>query len=85
MTYFHPQEEFQFQALYDYDEEHLGTRYLVEFPMGRVTSAATAPITRARTAGELDIEIDGLATTSSTKSRWMSSRRSRPDAAATAG
>ena len=27
--------------------------------MGRVTSAATAPITRARTAGELDIEIDG--------------------------
>ena len=34
MTYFHPQEEFQFQALYDYDEEHPGTRYLVEFPDG---------------------------------------------------
>lgn len=30
MTYFHPEEEFQFGVLYEYGDERPGTRYLVE-------------------------------------------------------
>ena len=29
MTYFHPEEKFQFGVLYGYDDEHPGTRYLI--------------------------------------------------------
>jgi hypothetical protein len=35
MTYFHPEEEFQFGVLEEYNDNHAGTRYLVEFPRRR--------------------------------------------------
>ena len=34
MTYFHPEDKFQFGVLYGYDDEHPGTRYLIESPNG---------------------------------------------------
>ncbi len=33
MTYFHHEEECQFGVLSDYDDEHPGTRYRIEFPV----------------------------------------------------
>lgn len=58
MTYFHPQEEFQFQALYDYDEEHPGTRYMIEFPDGESYICRYFTDYESENSGELDIEMD---------------------------
>ena len=40
MTYFHPEEEFRFGVLEEYDDIHPGTRYLVEFPTRPTNSCA---------------------------------------------
>ena len=54
MTYFHPEEECQFGVLEEYEEyndNHPGTRYLVEFPDGEsYVGAATSRPMKARTA-----------------------------------
>lgn len=58
MSYFHPQEESQFGVLYDYDEEHPGTRYLIEFADGESHICTYFTDYESENSGGLDIEMD---------------------------
>ena len=58
MTYFHPEEEFQFGVLEEYDDNHPGTRYLVEFPDGEGYVCRYFASYVSENSGELDIEMD---------------------------
>lgn len=58
MTYFHPEEEFQFGVLEEYDDNHPGTRYLVEFPDGESYVCCYFASYESENSGELDIEMD---------------------------
>ena len=58
MTYFHRQEEFQFGVLYKYDDEHPGTRYLIEFPNGESYICRYFTSYESENSGDLDIEMD---------------------------
>lgn len=58
MTYFHPEEEFQFGVLEEYDDNHPGTRYLVEFPDGESYVCRYFAAYESENSGELDIEMD---------------------------
>jgi hypothetical protein len=58
MTYFHPEEEFQFGVLEEYNDIHPGIRYLVEFPDGESYVCRCFAFYESENSGELDIEID---------------------------
>lgn len=58
MTYFHPEEEFQSQVLYDHHGEHPSARYLIEFPNGESYVCRYATSYESENSGELDIETD---------------------------
>ena len=58
MTYFHPEEEFQFGVLEEYNDNHAGTRYLVEFPDGESYVCRYFASYESENSGELDIEMD---------------------------
>lgn len=58
MTYFHPEEEFQFGVLEEYDDNHPGIRYLVEFPDGESYVCRSFALYESENGGELDIEMD---------------------------
>jgi len=58
MTYFHPEEEFQFGVLEEYKDNHAGTRYLVEFPDGESYACRYFASYESENSGELDIEMD---------------------------
>ena len=58
MTYFHPEEEFQFGVLEEYNDNHPGTRYLVEFPDGESYVCRYFASYESENNGELDIEMD---------------------------
>ena len=55
MTYFHPEEEFQFGVLEEYDDNHPGTRYLVEFPDGESYVCRYFASYESENSGELDV------------------------------
>jgi|GEM_PF-7101716 hypothetical protein len=83
MTYFHPEEEFQFGVLSVYDDEHPGTRYLIKYPDGERYICRYFTDYESENGGDLSIEMEDYGTTSSIKLRWTSSRRFRPAAGAT--
>lgn len=58
MAFFHPEEEFQVWALYGYEQQRPGTRYLIEFfdTEGYVCTFDAAY--ESENGGELDIEDD---------------------------
>lgn len=58
MTYFHPEEEFQSQVLYDHHGEHPGARYLIEFPDGESYICRYFTSYESENSGDLDIEMD---------------------------
>jgi len=58
MTYFHPEEEFQFGVLSVYDDEYPGTRYLIEFPDGESYICRYFTDYESENSGDLDIELD---------------------------
>lgn len=58
MAYFHPEEEFQFGVLSVYDDEHPGTRYLIEFPDGESYICRYFTDYESENSGDLDIEMD---------------------------
>ena len=58
MTYFQPEEEFQFGVLSDFDDEHPGTRYLIEFPDGESYICRYCTSYESENSGDLDIEMD---------------------------
>lgn len=58
MTYFHPEEEFQFGVLSAYDDEHPGTRYLIEFPDGESYICRYFTDYESENSGDLDIEME---------------------------
>ena len=58
MTDFHPEEEFQFGVLEEYNDNHAGTRYLVEFPDGESYVCRYFASYESENSGELDIEMD---------------------------
>jgi hypothetical protein len=78
MTYIHPEEECQFGVLEEYNDNHPGIRYLVEFPDGESYVC--------RYFASYESENSGWTTramTSSIKSRWTSSRLFEPETADT--
>jgi hypothetical protein len=58
MTYFHPEEESQFGVLSVYDDEHPGTRYLIEFPDGESYICRYFTDYESENSGDLDIDAD---------------------------
>jgi hypothetical protein len=58
MTYFHPAEEAQVWALEGYENDHPGTRYLVEFSDGERYICLLDAAYDSENGGELDIEMN---------------------------
>jgi hypothetical protein len=83
MTYFHPEEEFEFGVLEEYDDIHPGTRYLVEFPDGESYVCRCFAFYESENSGELDIEIDDPRYDEFYQVAMESSRRFEPETAAT--
>ena len=58
MSWFHPEEASQVGVLMAYEDEHPGTRYLIEFPDGESYICTHFAEWESENTGELDIEMD---------------------------
>jgi len=58
MTYFHPEEKFQFGALSKYDDENPGTLYLIKYSDGESYICRYFTDYESENGGDLDIEMD---------------------------
>jgi hypothetical protein len=58
MTYFHPEEKFQFGALSKYDDENPGTSYLIKYSDGESYICRYFTDYESENGGDLDIEMD---------------------------